>query len=171
MFKTTADFSSGLLVQLPTSCSFPGWLQFDQRGQTMDFNEFNKKVIAEFRANSGVVGGMFEGAPMLILTTTGAKSGQPREIPLVYTKDGDLPVIIASKGGAPTNPDWYFNLKANPLTTIELGADTYRANVVEVTDERRDRLYAQMVNERPDFGTYQQNTTRLIPVFVIERIR
>ncbi len=136
----------------------------------MDFNEFNKGVIAEFRANSGVVGGMFEGAPLLVLTSTGAKSGQPREIPLVYTMDGDLPVIIASKGGAPTNPDWYFNLKANPMATIEVGTETFQANVVEITGERRDRLYAQMVSERPDFGTYQSNTTRVIPVFVVERI-
>lgn len=137
----------------------------------MDFNEFNKNVIAEFRANSGVVGGMFAGAPLLVMTTIGAKSGQPREIPLVYTKDGDQPVIIASKGGAPSNPDWYFNLKANPQATIELGAETFQAKVVEVTGERRDRLYAQMVTERPDFGTYQQNTTRVIPVFVVEPIR
>ncbi len=98
-----------------------------------EFRDWNQQVIAEFRANAGKVGGMFEGAPMMLLTTTGAKSGQSRVAPLVYTTDNDRYVIIASKGGAPTNPDWFHNLRANPEVTVEVGTETFNARA-SVTD-------------------------------------
>lgn len=131
---------------------------------------FNEKVIAEFRANGGKVGGMFEGAPLAILHTTGAKSGQPREIPIVIDHDDDRIVVIASKGGAPTNPDWYHNLVVNPELTVELGTETFRGRATEVTGAERDRLYAQVAEKMPNFAEYQRNTDRIIPVFTIERV-
>ncbi len=134
-----------------------------------DWNDFNRKLIAEFRENGGKVGGQFEGAPLAVFTMTGAKSGQPREIPLVYTTDGDRLVIIASKGGAPTNPDWYYNLAANPSVKVELPGETYQAQAAEVTGEERDRLYDQQAALMPNFAEYQAGTDRKIPVFVIER--
>jgi deazaflavin-dependent oxidoreductase (nitroreductase family) len=134
-----------------------------------DPNEFNREIIAQFRANDGKVGGMFAGAPLLLLTHTGAKSGQVRTSPLVYATDGDRLVIIASKGGAPTNPDWYHNLLANPAATVELPGETVpvRARVAE--GEERDRLYDAMAAQMPNFAEYQRNTTRRIPVVVLER--
>src|SRR3954463_16516817 len=93
---------------------------------TTDRNQFNQDLITEFRANKGVVTGVFANRPLLLLTTIGAKSGQPRTMPLVYTTDGDRLVVIASKGGAPTNPDWYHNLVANPEATVELPGETFR---------------------------------------------
>ena len=134
-----------------------------------DNNDFNAKIIAEFRANAGVVGPPFEGAPMVLITTTGAKSGQPRTSPLVYLPDGDRVVIFASKAGAPTNPDWYHNLKANPEVTVEVGADSYQAQAVEITGAERDRLFATQVERMPGFQTYAESTTRLIPVIALER--
>ena len=95
-----------------------------------DTKSFNAGIIEEFRANGGKVSGMFEGAPMLLLTTTGAKSGNPYTTPVVHTNDGDRIVIIASKAGAPSNPDWYYNLVANPEVTVELGTETFQANGV-----------------------------------------
>ena len=134
------------------------------------FNDFNEKIIAEFRENGGVVGEPFAGAPMLLLTTTGAKSGQPRISPLVYTTDGDHYVIIASKGGAPTNPDWYYNLLANPTVTLEVGTEKFQARATVSERQERDHLYNQMVAQRPGFAEYQLKTTRVIPVVVLERI-
>lgn len=133
-------------------------------------DDFNSKVVEEFRANGGVVGGMFAGAPMIILTTTGAKSGQQRVIPLVYTRDGDRIVVIASKGGMDTNPDWYYNMVANPEVTVEVGTETFQAKATEVTGEERDRLYDAQAELMPNFKEYQEKTTRRIPVFVLERI-
>lgn len=112
---------------------------------------------------------MFKGAPLLILKSIGAKSGQPRELPLVYTSDGDVPVIIASKGGAPTNPDWYHDLKANPKVAVEIDNAERQVTAVEATGAERDRLFNQMVSERPDFGRYARGTDRVIPVFWLER--
>jgi deazaflavin-dependent oxidoreductase (nitroreductase family) len=133
-------------------------------------NDFNQKVIAEFRANGGKVGPPFENAPLILLTTTGAKSGQPRVAPLVYTTDGDRMVILASKAGAPTNPDWYHNLVANPTATVETGSETFpvRASVAEGTE--RQRLYDQQAAQMPGFAEYQKKTTRQIPVVVLERV-
>ncbi len=133
-------------------------------------NDFNQNLINEFRANNGIVTGTFAGRPLLLLTTTGAKSGQQRTTPLVYTKDGDNLVIIASKGGAPTNPAWYHNLLANPIATVELPGETFQARARVAEGEERDRLYNAQAALMPAFAEYQQKTTRQIPVIVLERI-
>jgi len=135
-----------------------------------DPNNFNQQIIEEFRANSGNVGGPFAGSTMLLLTTTGAKSGQPRISPLVYMADGDHMIIIASKGGAPTNPDWFYNLKANPVVTIERGTETFQARATIPEAAERDRLFEQVSTKMPGFGEYQRNTTRQIPVVVLEKL-
>ena len=132
-------------------------------------NEFNRKIIEEFRANGGKVGGMFEGAPMLLLTSTGAKSGQPRTTPLVYTRDGERIVVIASMAGAPTNPAWYHNLAANPRATVEIGSEAFAVDAVITTGAERDRLFEQQAALMPNFGEYQAKTTRVIPVVALER--
>ncbi|GER89470.1 hypothetical protein KDW_36320 [Dictyobacter vulcani] len=134
-------------------------------------NDWNQQIINEFRANGGKVGGPFEGAYMLLLTSTGAKSGQPRTTPLVYLPDGERMVIFASKAGAPTNPDWYHNLIANPEATVEVGTETLKVKATEATGEERNNLYARQVSIAPGFGEYQQKTTRQIPVIVLERIQ
>lgn len=134
-----------------------------------EWNDFNERLIAEFRENGGKVGGQFAGAPLLLLSTTGARSGQVRTTPLVYTADGDRFVIIASKGGAPTNPDWYHNLRANSDATVELGTETFTARATVPDGEERDRLYDQMATKMPNFAEYQRNTERRIPVVVLER--
>jgi len=132
-------------------------------------NDFNERIIAEFRANEGVAGGPFAGAPMLLLTTTGAKSGQRRTTPLVYLPDGDRWVIIASKGGAPQNPGWYHNLIAHPDVTIEVGTETIPVTAREIRGTERDRLYAEQARLRPAFAEYQAKTSRKIPVIALER--
>ena len=134
-----------------------------------EVKSFNENLIDEFRANGGKVSGMFAGAPLLLLTSTGAKSGQPRVAPLAYTTDNGSLVIIASKGGAPTNPDWFHNILANPEVTVELGAESFPARATVAAAER-DRLYDQMAAQMPGFAEYQKNTTRRIPVVVLERI-
>jgi len=135
-----------------------------------NFNNFNQTIIAEFRANGGKAGGMFANTPLLLLTTVGAKSGQPRIAPLAYTTDGDHLVVIASKAGAPTNPDWYHNLVANSTVTVERGDERFQARATIAEGQERERLYAQMVARLPQFGEYQQKTSRQIPVVVLERI-
>jgi deazaflavin-dependent oxidoreductase (nitroreductase family) len=132
-------------------------------------NDFNQQVIAEFRANGGKVGGPFAGSPLLLLTTTGAKSGQLRTTPLVHTMDGDRIVIIASKGGAPTNPDWYRNLVANPTATVEMGTEKFQVRARVAEGEERQRLYDHQAALMPNFAEYQTKTTRQIPVVVLER--
>ncbi len=132
-------------------------------------NDFNKNLIAEFRANDGKVGGPFEGRPLLLLTTTGAKSGQPRISPLAYSTDGDRLIVMASKGGAPTNPDWYHNLVANPTVTVEVGTERFPARAVVAEGPERERLYALMVGEMPGFAEYQEKTSRQLPMIVLER--
>lgn len=134
-----------------------------------DTKSFNAGIIDEFRANGGKVGGMFEGAPMLLLTTTGAKSGNPYTTPVVHTDDGDRIVIIASKAGAPSNPDWYYNLVANPEVTVELGTETFQAKASVVTGEERQRLYDAQGELMPNFKEYAEKTTREIPVVVLTR--
>jgi len=129
-----------------------------------DANDFNQSIVDEFRANGGKVGGPFEGAPMLLLTTTGAKSGQARTAPLVYLPDGDRYVVFASKAGAPTNPDWYHNLVANPSVSVEVGSDRTDADAVVLTGEERDQLFATRAERMPGFKDYQDKTTRVIPV-------
>ena len=130
-------------------------------------NDWNKMIIEEFRANGGKVGGQFANATLLLLHTTGAKSQQPRINPVVYTKDGDRLVVIASKAGAPTNPDWYYNLVAHPLVTVEVGTEQFQAHATIPAEPERTRLYNQMAAVMPGFAEYQQKTTRLIPVIVL----
>jgi deazaflavin-dependent oxidoreductase (nitroreductase family) len=132
-------------------------------------NDFNQKIIDEFRANAGVVSGMFAGSPLLLLTTTGAKSGREITTPVMYLKDGDRLVVFASKAGAPTNPAWYHNLKAHPTATVEIGADKFKARAIETTGEERDRLYAAQAKANPQFAEYETKTTRVIPVIALER--
>jgi deazaflavin-dependent oxidoreductase (nitroreductase family) len=103
--------------------------------------DFNAKIIDEFRATGGRVGGMFESMPLLLLHHTGAKSGKQRVNPLAYQRDGDRYVIFASKAGAPTNPDWYHNLKAHPEVAIEVGTETINVVTSEATDDERERLF------------------------------
>lgn len=134
-----------------------------------DFNDFNRRVIEEFRANEGKVGGQFEGANMILLTTTGAKSGEQRVNPVVYFPLGDRIVVVASNGGADTHPAWYHNLKANPVLTAEVGTDKYEAVATEITGTERDDVFARIVEAMPGFGEYQAGTKRVIPLFAITR--
>ena len=133
--------------------------------------EFNQKVIEEFRGNGGKVGGAFAGAPMIIVTHTGAKSGKVHTTPLVYSLDGDRFVIIASKAGAPTNPAWYYNLIAHPEVTVEVGAERFTARAAEVRGAERDRLFDAQARLMPQFNEYKKNTPRTIPVLTLERVR
>jgi deazaflavin-dependent oxidoreductase (nitroreductase family) len=135
-----------------------------------NFREFNQHVIAEFRANGGKVGGLFADTPLLLLTTIGAKSGQPRTTPLAYTTDGNRFIVIASKAGAPTNPDWYHNLLANPIVTVEVGTERFQARAVAAEGQERERLCNQMAERLPQFAEYQRKTSRQIPLIVLERI-
>ena len=133
--------------------------------------DFNTQVIEEFRANEGRVGGMFEGAPMILLTHTGRKSGNAHTTPLVYTRDGDDYVVIASKAGADTHPVWYLNLQANPRVRVEVGTETFDADarIIEAGEER-DRLYNAQAELMPNFKEYEQKTDRVIPVVVLSRV-
>ena len=135
-----------------------------------DARSWNQKVIDEFHANGGKVGGPFEGRRLVLLTMVGAKSGEKRTTPLVSSLDGDRLVIAASYGGADKNPDWYHNVVANPRVTVEVGTEKFEATAKEVTDRaERDRLYAGMVAEMAGFADYEKKTDRLIPVIVLER--
>jgi deazaflavin-dependent oxidoreductase (nitroreductase family) len=129
--------------------------------------DFNAQIIDEFHANEGRVGGMFEGMPLLLLHHTGAKSGQSRINPLAYQSDDGRYVVFASKGGAPTNPDWYHNLKAHPNVTIDLGTDTIDAVASEATGEERERLFRTQAERLPQFAEYEKQTERVIPVMVL----
>lgn len=130
--------------------------------------EWNQKVIAEFRANHGKVGGMFEKIPLLLLHHTGAQSGADRVSPLAYRRDGDNLVIFASNGGRPTHPAWYHNLIANPAATIEIGDDTLTARASVAAGDERERLWALQKQDAPGFADYEAATTRQIPVVVLE---
>jgi deazaflavin-dependent oxidoreductase (nitroreductase family) len=130
--------------------------------------DFNASVIEEFRANEGRVGGMFEGAPLLLLHHMGAKTGTARVNPLVYLADGDRYVIFASKAGAPTNPDWYYNLMAHSETKIEVGTDTIGVTVGEAAGEERERLLSTQIDRMPMFADYVSKAgDRVIPVIVL----
>lgn len=132
---------------------------------------WNDSIIEQFRANAGqMTSGPFTGRSLLLLTTKGAKTGEERTHPLVYSRDGDRFVIIASKGGAPTNPAWYHNLRANPEVTVELGAEKFRARAKVANDADRRRLYDKHAERMPAFADYEKKTTRKIPVVVLERI-
>ena len=136
-----------------------------------DVNNWNKKVIEEFRANEGRVGGNFEGKTLLLLHTTGAKSQQERINPVACIKDGDRLAVIASKGGAPTHPDWYYNIVANPQVTVEVGAENFQALASVAEEPERTRLYNQMVEVMPGFDDYRRNTTRVSPVIVLTPVK
>ncbi len=129
--------------------------------------DFNAQVIEEFRAHDGVVGGMLEGMPVVLLHHTGAKSGTARVNPLAYRRDGRRYVIFASKAGAPTNPDWYYNLRAHPDVKIEVGAETIDVTASEAEGEERERLFNTQAEDMPMFAEYAQKTDRVIPVIVL----
>lgn len=133
-----------------------------------DMNDWNRNVIEEFRTNDGVVGGMFEGATLLLLHHTGAKSGTERVNPLVYLRDGDTYVIFASKAGAATSPDWYHNLRANPDTSIEVGIQSIPVTARVAEGDERDRLWSAQKEVAPQFAEYESKTDRVIPVVVLE---
>ena len=134
----------------------------------MDFDEMNRQVIDEFRANKGAVdeaaGGYFKGKPVLLVHTTGARTGAARVNPLMYLDEDGHRYVFASKGGAPDNPDWYYNLVANPDVTVDVGTESYPATASVITGAERDRVYAEQSRHWPQFGEYEQQTTRTIPV-------
>jgi deazaflavin-dependent oxidoreductase (nitroreductase family) len=132
-------------------------------------SDWNQKIIEEFRANDGKVGGHFENMTLVLLQTTGAKSGLPRLNPTAYTEDRDRLIIIASKGGADTHPDWYYNVVANQNVTIEVGTEKYDAVATVEEEPERTRLYDQMVAQYPGFEEYRQKTSRIIPVITLKR--
>jgi deazaflavin-dependent oxidoreductase (nitroreductase family) len=136
-----------------------------------DANERNKKIIQEFRANDGKVGGGFKGKTLALLHTKGAKSGQERINPLACIQDGGNLVVIASKGGAPTHPDWYYNVAAHPQVTVEFGTETLQASAMVAKEPDRTRLYNRMVEVMPGFDDYRRNTTREIPVIVLTPVK
>ena len=131
--------------------------------------DWNTQVIEEFRANAGKVGGPFEGATMILVHHQGARTGTERVTPLVYQPVGDTFAIFASKGGAPTNPDWYHNLLAHPQTTIEVGADTFEVTAREAKGDERDGIFEKQKEIFPTFAEYEKATTRTIPVIILER--
>lgn len=135
-----------------------------------EMHDWNTAIATEFRANGGIVGGQFAGATLLLLTTTGAKTGAERLNPLVYLGEGDRYFVFASFGGAPRHPDWYLNVTAHPEVTVEVGTEKFAARAVEVTGAERDRIYATQAARSPQFGEYAKNTTRTIPVIALERI-
>ena len=132
---------------------------------------WNDDLIADYRANGKATKGPFVGRPVLILTTTGAKSGGAHTIPLVFTTEGDDYVVVASKGGAPTSPDWFHNLMANPTVTVELGKEKFQAHATPASpDSERERLYEAHATVHPGFRDYLKKTTRKIPVVRLKRI-
>lgn len=134
-----------------------------------DWNAMNTALINEFRANDGKVSGNFEGWPLVIITTIGAQSGQERVSPLVHTADGDRIVIIASKGGAPTSPDWFHNIVKNPTVKVELPGETFTATATIETGAERERLFRAQAEAMPNFAEYEKATDRLIPVVTLSR--
>jgi deazaflavin-dependent oxidoreductase (nitroreductase family) len=134
-----------------------------------DYLDWNNGIIAEFRANEGRLGGQFEGAPVLLLHTTGAKSGVDRVSPMMYLDHEGHLYVFASKAGADSHPDWYRNLSANPEVRVELGTDVFDATATPLKGSERDRIYAIQVEGFPNFGEYQEKTTRVIPVVELVR--
>ena len=134
-----------------------------------NFHDWNRQIIEEFRTNGGKVGGPFEGVPLLLLTTTGAKSGQQRINPLTYLLDGERLFIFAAYGGSPTNPDWYHNLVVHPHVIVEVGTEQFEATAVPVSGEERDQIYAKEAQVHPGAADYEKKTTRKIPVVELVR--
>ena len=136
----------------------------------MPINEFNEKIIEEFRANQGKVGGGFEGANLLLLHTTGARSGQPRVSPLAYRHEGDDLVVFGSKAGAPTHPDWFHNLRANPRAHVEVGTEEFDVQARVAEGSERATIWEHQKRDVPNFAAYEQKTDREIPVVILERV-
>lgn len=134
-----------------------------------DMNAFNNTIISEFRASGGKAPSFPMPGELLLLTTTGAKSGTPRTAPLVYGKDGETLFVIASKGGAPEHPAWFANLRKQPAVTVELGSEVFEARARVAEGAERDRLYGQQAAQYPNFAEYARKTDRVIPVVVLER--
>lgn len=134
-------------------------------------NDRNKTIVDEFRANEGKIGGPFQGKTLLLLHTKGAKSGRELINPVAYVKDDERFVVIASKGGAPTNPSWYYNILAHPDLTIEVGTEIFRVHATVAEEPERTRLYNKMVEMMPGFDDYRKKTTRKIPVIVLTRVK
>lgn len=132
-------------------------------------SDWNQQIIEEFRANDGKVGGHFANATLLLLHTTGAKSGKPRINPLVTTEDGDRLIIVASKAGAPSNPDWYYNILANPDVEIEYGSERFKAHATVTDEPERSALYAKVEATFAAFTQYREQATRIIPVITLTR--
>ncbi len=132
-----------------------------------DVAAFNHRIITEFRQNNGTVGGPFAGAPLLLLHTTGARSGKPRVNPMMYLPDGDRYLVFASKAGSDSNPDWYWNLRANPDAQIEVGDRTVDVRAVELEGAERDEKYRAQAERHPGFAEYQRKTDRIIPVIAL----
>jgi deazaflavin-dependent oxidoreductase (nitroreductase family) len=140
-----------------------------EEGLTSPINDWNAQIIEEFRSNQGKVGGSFEGAPMLLLHTTGAKSGVERVNPMMYLEEGGRVFVFASKAGADTNPDWFRNLVANPSVSAEIGAETITASAVSLEGAERDRVFDIQKSRYPGFAEYEAMTTRVIPVVELVR--
>lgn len=136
---------------------------------TAALDDFNRAIVEEFRANGGTVGGPFEGATLLLLHSTGAKSGKTRMSPLAYLMIDGKMIIVGSYAGAPRNPAWVHNVRAHPKAFIEIGTDAYDVDVRELPDTERDAMYPKLVEMAPAFGDYQAKTTRVIPLFEVTR--
>jgi deazaflavin-dependent oxidoreductase (nitroreductase family) len=134
-----------------------------------DWHAFNEGVVEQFRDNGGVAPGRWAEQPLLLLTTTGARSGLPRTTPLIYSRDGDRLVVIASKGGEPTHPDWYHNLVAHPEATVEVGSEAFPVRAEVAQGAERRRLFDQQAALMPFFAEYERTTAREIPVVVLTR--
>jgi deazaflavin-dependent oxidoreductase (nitroreductase family) len=135
----------------------------------MSANDWNRQIIDDFRANNGQVGGMFEGRPLLLLHSTGARSGRERVHPLMYQPLGRDLAVFASKAGAPTNPDWYHNLVANPRAQVEVGGETLDVTARVAESAERDEIWTRQKEQYPFFAEYEQKTSQTIPVVVLDR--
>jgi deazaflavin-dependent oxidoreductase (nitroreductase family) len=141
----------------------------ESKEEVAAFRALNEPVVDEFRSNDGRVGGQFEGIDLLLLTMTGAKSGQPRLAPLAYFMIDGKMIVVGSKGGAPSDPDWVRNIRANPRVHVEVGTAAYDAVVRELPSQERDETYPKVVAVQPGFGEYQAKTSRVIPLFELQR--
>jgi deazaflavin-dependent oxidoreductase (nitroreductase family) len=135
-----------------------------------NMSDYNKAIIEEFRANGGIVGGHFQGRDLILLNTIGAKSGLLRVIPVVYMTDGDRYVIIASNGGSPTHPDWYYNIVTHPEFDVEVGTEKFTVKATVVEEPQRTRLYDKMAARYAFFAEYRENTERVIPLIILSRL-
>jgi deazaflavin-dependent oxidoreductase (nitroreductase family) len=134
-----------------------------------EVSDYNRAIVDEFRENHGKVGGNFDGAPLLLLHTVGARSGRERVNPVMYLRDGDRLVVFATKAGSPTNPDWFHNLVASPDASVEVGDETFPVHATVLIGAERDRLYAKQAQLYPGFKEYEERTTRTIPVVALTR--